>query len=327
LARAQAITPTEANDSPPELSKNVPMTLSFRTMPGPLGAAELTGLDIARDAADADARGRMRDALATHGVLCVRQPAPLDDDGMRALVRMIGPIKDPIARTRDGGMIRYSEERQIIDAGFVLTDEMRKQRGDLSVGGDDLRPGLFQFFHTDDSYTEAPSSATVLHARQLPKSGGGDTCFIDMRAAYATLDEAERRRLIGLMANHAYNNRGAFPPRPPAKGPLEAMVDVAHPVVRAHPVTGTPALYFDLDRATHVEGMPEAEGRVLLQSLQDHAENNAPRYGHVWQANDVLIWDNVAVQHRASGDFPVGESRRFWRYMVEGTTPKPAREP
>ena len=91
--------------------------------------------------------------------------------------------------------------------------------------------------------------------------------------------------------------------------------------MRAHPVTGAPALYFDLDRATHVEGMPEAEGRALLQELQDHAEARAPRYAHAWQPNDVLIWDNASVQHKASGDFPIGEPRRFWRYMIEGPVP------
>ena len=144
---------------------------------------------------------------------------------------------------------------------------------------------------------------------------------MDMRAAFRLLDPAQRERLIGLRAVHAYNNRGAFPPRASATGPLEQLVDVSHPIVRAHPITGEPALYFDLDRATHIEGLPEEEGRALLQSLQDHAEQNAPRYAHAWRPHDVVIWDNASVQHRASGDFPVGEPRRFWRFMIEGSKP------
>ena len=74
-------------------------------------------------------------------------------------------------------------------------------------------------------------------------------------------------------------------------------------------------------QVSHVEALPEAEGRALLRSLQDHAETHAPRYAHAWQPNDVLIWDNASVQHKASGDFPVGEPRRFWRYMIEGPIP------
>ena len=185
---------------------------------------------------------------------------------------MIGPVKDPVADTRDGTVLRYGEDRQIIDAGFVLTDELRAELGDVSFGGDSLRPGLFETFHTDDSYVEAPAAATVLHARELPSGPGGDTCFLDMRAAFLLLDPRTQGRLYGLRAVHAYNNRGAFPPRVSAEGPFDELVDVVHPIVRAHPVTGAPALYFDLDRATGILGMSEAEGRVLLQELQDHAE-------------------------------------------------------
>jgi alpha-ketoglutarate-dependent taurine dioxygenase len=273
------------------------------------------------DGRDPAARAQLPKLLAQHGVGVVRFPAALEDTELRELASLIGPIKDPIGRARDGGPLRYAEERQIIDSGFVLTDEICAKLGNVSLGGDAIRPGLFEFFHTDDSYTECPAAATVLHARALPASGGGATRFIDMRAAFQQLVPALRRRLLGLRAVHAYNNRGAFLPRASAAGALEQLVDVSHPIVRAHPLTGESALFFDLDRATHIDGMPETEGRALLQSLQDHAEQNAPRYAHHWQPHDVLIWDNASVQHCASSDFRVGEQRRFWRYMVAGAKP------
>lgn len=290
-------------------------------MAGPFGAAEITGLDAAVHPSDADAVDLVRTALATHAVICLRMPAALDDDAARAVASMIGPIKDPVGRTRDGGTLRYSEDRQIIDAGFVLTDELRAELGDLSFGGDSVRPGLFETFHTDDTYTEAPARATVLHARELPSGPGGATNFLDMRAAYRLLEPGLRERLADLHVAYSYNNRDAFPPRVSAQGPFEALVDVVHPLVRAHPTTGEPILYLDLDRATHVVELPVEEGRALLQSLQDHAESNAPRYAHAWHDHDVLVWDNVSVQHKASGDFPVGEPRNFWRYMIEGPVP------
>lgn len=296
-------------------------SLHRRVLPGPFGAAEVDGLSPARDGADEAVCDELRHALWQHGVVCVRLDDPLSDEEARALTAMIGALKDPIGRARDGSTLRYGDDRQDIDSGFVLTDDLRSQLGDVSLGGDTVRPGLFESFHTDDSYTECPAAATVLHARTLPRSGGGDTCFLDMRAAFRLLDPVLRDRVVGLHAVHAYNNRGAFPPRASATGPLEALADVAHPVVRAHPVTGTPALFFDLDRATHIEGMAEDKGRSLLQALQDDAERRAPRYAHSWQPHDVLIWDNASVQHKASGDFPVGEPRRFWRYMVEGSRP------
>jgi taurine dioxygenase len=303
------------------MGKRAPLH-SIRMLPGPLGAIEIEGLSPARDALDDARRATLRAALARHAVICLRMPAALTDGEARALASLLGPIKDPVGRARDGSALRYGEDRQIIDAGFVLTDELRAKLADLSLGGDSIRPGLFEFFHTDDSYTECPAAATVLHARALPASGGGDTCFMDMRAAFQLLEPEQRQRLVGLRAVHAYNNRGAFPPRASAAGPLEQLEDVSHPIVRLHPISREPALYFDLDRATHIEGIPDDEGRALLQSLQDHAEQNAPWYAHEWHPHDVLIWDNASVQHRASGDFEVGEPRRFWRYMVTGARPE-----
>lgn len=296
--------------------------LEVRARPGGFGTVEVLGFDVDRYADDDGVASQLRALLADHAVLCLRQPAKLTDEALQAVVGLFGPIKDPVVTDRDGVEVRYSERRQVIDAGFVLTDELRAELVDPGAGGDDLRPGLFPFFHTDDTYVDRPAAATVLHARALPSGGGGDTVFLDMRAAHRSLPEAQRQSLVGLHAVHAYDNGGAFPPRPAATGGLgRRLPDVTHPVVRAHPVTGTPALYFDLDRATHVAELPVDEGRRLLQSLQDHAEASAPRYGHAWQPHDVLVWDNASVQHRASGDFAVGEPRRFWRYLVEGPVP------
>ena len=89
------------------------------------------------------------------------------------------------------------------------------------------------------------------------------------------------------------------------------------PIVRAHPVTGEAALYFDLDRATHVDGMASRRGTGAPAVPAGARRAHAPRYAHRWRAHDVLIWDNASVQHKASGDFPLGEPRRFWRFMIE----------
>ena len=293
--------------------------IEMRENDGAFGVCEVRGV-VPGDAEPADA---LRAALATHAVVCLRMERPLEDDELQAVARLFGPLKDPIAATRDGGTFRYSDLRQIIDAGFVMTDEIRtKLGGDLSFGGlDDRRPGLFETFHCDDTYTAEPAAATVLHARALPPSGGGPTCFLDMRAAYRLLDPAERDSLVGRRVVYAYNNQDAFPPRRSARGPGEVLEDVAHPLVRTHPVAGTRSLFLDLDRALHVEGMPVAEGRALLRRLQDHAEARAPYCEHAWRDHDVLVWDNASVQHKAGGNFALGEPRRFWRYMIAGERP------
>jgi alpha-ketoglutarate-dependent taurine dioxygenase len=309
------------SDQPPAASPPGHPGVRARVIDGALPVPAVEGLDPASAPGPDAVAAWLRELLWWYGVVCIRLDAPLDDATFRAIASMPGAIKELLARDRDGTEIRYGETKQIIDAGFVMTSELAEALGDVSFGGDDVRPGLFTAFHTDDSYVARPAAVTVLHARQLPTGGGGDTCFLDMRAAYASLTPDEQASLTGLRAVHAYDNHDAFPPRPSATGDLAVLEDVAHPVVRAHPVRGTAALYFDLDRACHIDGMDVDEGRRLLQRLQDEAEATAPRYCHAWQPHDVLIWDNASVQHRASGDFEVGEPRRFWRLMVEGPVP------
>lgn len=283
------------------------------------GVVEVLGLEPG----SAEARtAALRAALARHGVLCLRVGRLLGDAELLSVARLFGPIKDPVARAKDGTPFRYDQERQTIDSGLVLTDEIRAKLGGLSFGGlDDRRPGLFETYHCDDTYTAEPAIATVLHARELPPSGGGPTHFIDMRAAYQLLDAATRQRLSDLRVRYAYNNEGAFPTRRSAHGPADVLEEVSHPLVRTHPSAGTRSLFLDLDRAKHVEDLPIDEGRSLLQQLQDHAEAHAPHCQHDWRDHDVLVWDNASVQHKAGGNFRLGEPRRFWRYMIAGGRP------
>jgi len=200
-----------------------PEQIAIADLPGGFGALEVLGATADRARAGDDVfQESLRAALADRAVLCLRQPQALEDADLRAVAQVFGPIKDPVGLTKDGNTLRYSEERQIVDAGFVLTDELRAELGDLNFGGlDTQRPGLFETFHTDDSYTEAPAAVTVLHARELPSDGGGPTWFLDMRAAYRALEPEVQQRILGLRALNRYNNGGAFPPRVSAEGPYE----------------------------------------------------------------------------------------------------------
>jgi len=293
--------------------------VQIREHRGGFGISEALGIEA--DCNETQAAS-LRALLAKYAVLCLRIDYPLKNAELRAIAQLFGPIKDPVARAKDGSPFRYEQERQVIDSGFVMTDEMREKLGDRSFGGlDDRRPGLFETFHCDDTYTAEPAIATVLHARELPPSGGGPTYFLDMRAAYELLDPVTQARLSTLRVRYAYNNQDAFPPRRAARGPADVLEEVSHPLLRTHPVVGTRSLFLDLDRAKHVENMPVAEGRALLQMLQDQAEANAPRCQHDWRDHDVLVWDNASVQHKAGGNFVLGEPRRFWRYMIRGGRP------
>ena len=162
-------------------------------------------------------------------------------------------------------------------------------------------------WHTDKPYHPAPPLLTMLYAVELPPSGG-DTEFANMALAYDALPEETKRRIAGL--------RVAF--RPAFDKSLPGAV---HPLVRTHPDTGRGSLYIG-NHATHVVGLPEAEGAALLAELLAHATQPQFIYTHRWRLGDLVMWDNRCLLHRAVANYEVARHRRIMhRSVVRGTVP------
>lgn len=80
------------------------------------------------------------------------------------------------------------------------------------------------------------------------------------------------------------------------------LADCVHPLVRAHPDTGTEALYLNLNRMASVHGLDEEQSVKLLNRLQQHCEAQPGAIlTHKWRQGDFVIFDNAVVQHRAEG--------------------------
>src|ERR1700752_3105987 len=60
-------------------------------------------------------------------------------------------------------------------------------------------------WHTDHTNRERPPAATILYGVEIPSAGGG-TSVASMRAAYAALAEAERRRLDTLTTSNTLDS-------------------------------------------------------------------------------------------------------------------------
>jgi hypothetical protein len=147
------------------------------------------------------------------------------------------------------------------------------------------------FYHTDTCFVDNPPRCTVLHARTMPPSGGGDTGFLDQVSAYESLPEATKQRLEGVQSVHGWSNDRLFGKggnRDPDSTQNE-LADVYHPLVRTHAETQQKALYINLARNKGVVGWGEEAGVALLQELQDHAEAVAPTYRHPYRLGDVYV--------------------------------------
>lgn len=184
------------------------------------------------------------------------------------------------------------------------------------------------YFHTDYSYLDEPARATMLHSITVP-SKGGETLFADQRAAYDDLPDATKARIDGMVVRHHYGNRDDLDTRSRTVASLltdeqeQRLRWVRHPLVRVHPVTGRKALYAVSGSSFGIDGMPDDEGRALLDELKAHALQPKYRLAVTYGVGDVVMWDNLSLLHSATLTDPE-DPRTLWRITVKPPSGLPA---
>ncbi len=176
-------------------------------------------------------------------------------------------------------------------------------------------------WHTDKAYYPVPPMLTALYAVEMPPQGG-DTEFANTQMGYAALPQETKRRIAGLRVVFYWGaGRRESGDAPLSDAQLRERPPVDHPLVRTHPATGKKALYLG-NHASHILGMPEAEGAALLDELLDYTTKPDFVYAHRWRKGDLVIWDNRCLLHRAVANYEMGRYRRvLHRSVVRGTVP------
>lgn len=77
------------------------------------------------------------------------------------------------------------------------------------------------------------------------------------------------------------------------------MPPVPQVLVRRIPQSGRWSLYL-ASHAGRVLGMPDDEGRALIDGLIEHATQRHFVYTHRWRVNDLVMWDNRCTMHRGT---------------------------
>ena len=256
--------------------------------------AEVHGVDLTEPLTEA-AANELRAALFDHLVLVFRDQAVSPADQVRA-GRALGDPSPPEPSARLTS--HHDGVPEIQRLSYLGRDGSPPK---------DARPSQGDLWHTDYSYLPDPPELAMLSAAELPV-GGPDTVYVDLRGAFAALPADERRELEGLRAIHTEvgPQDSAVYRLPPYvnddadRATARADRSAVHPLVRAHPVTGRPALYMASAYTVGFEGMPEDAGRALIERLYAHATQPEFTYRHVWREGDVLLWDNTSLNHRRS---------------------------
>jgi taurine dioxygenase len=279
--------------------------LTVEPVAGALGAT-VKGIDLSSVTEDAHLEG-LRQALADHLVVFLPEQQ-LNLDQLERLTDLLGgrdvtPFVEPLA-----------------DRPYVI--RVIKEPGDVL--------NFANAWHSDLSYLPSPPSYTLLHAWDVPASGG-DTVWANQYLAYEQLSGGLKKTLAHLSAVHsagmAYGTDGIldkfkdFTSMAIAPSP-DAYQEHVHPVVVEHPVTGRTTLYVNPVYTTRFAGWTKEESHTLLAHLYRHSINENFTCRLRWEVGTLAIWDNRCTMHNALNDYS-GVRREMFRTSVKGAAPKP----
>jgi taurine dioxygenase len=262
--------------------------------------AEVTGIDLSQPLAPEIAQA-LNDAWIKHAVLVIRDQK-LTPPQFANAARLFGDI-----------MIQQLKEFVLPDhpeVGTISSRDLPVVKGKLKVRGEN--------YHTDHSNYQAPPKATTLHAVALPDHGG-DTQFVDVRAAFDDLPEETKRKILQLKSLHVYESSRSPRKMKEVNDEERAKLPTAlQPLVIRHPDNGRAALYLNTGRMEGIDGMQDDDAYALINKLFQHATQSKYEYRHKWRAGDMVIWDNRSVMHQANADYDPTQYRFLYRIMLKG---------
>jgi taurine dioxygenase len=253
--------------------------------------AELVGIDLAKAVNDDAVFAAIKDALAKHKVLFLRDQL-ISKAQHVAFASRFGELEDhPVAGSDPE------------HPGLVCIYK------DLDSPPDHYENA----WHCDATWRDKPPMGAVLRCVECPPVGG-DTIWVNMARAYEDLPADIKMRIEGLYARHSIE--ASFGARMPIekRHALKAQYpDAEHPVVRIHPETGEKVLFVNAF-TTHFTNFHTAEnvryghdyspgGSNLLNYLISRATIPEYQVRWRWRPNSVAIWDNRCTQHYAVMDY------------------------
>jgi alpha-ketoglutarate-dependent 2,4-dichlorophenoxyacetate dioxygenase len=279
----------------------------------PVFVGEVSGIDISQPLARAQVAA-IEAGMDRYAVLVFRDQT-LTDEQQLEFSRNFGELEVTLA-----GQMAKPEDRRLGD---------RLELGDISnltarnrIRERDDRSRMYalanRLWHSDASFRAIGAGYTLLHGRVIPKKGG-NTEFADMRAAYDALNDATKSEVDELICEHSIvYSREQIGFADYAPGNEDRLRPVRHPLVVTHPVTGRKSLYL----SSHIGGIvgwPVPEARAFIRDLTEHATQRQFVYSHPWQVNDLVMWDNRTVMHRARRFDDLREVRDLRRTSIKGT--------
>lgn len=245
-------------------------------------------------------------ALRRHLLLVFRgQQSPTEtqlDGFFRAFGRLVLDTED--------GALHYAGH---LHRGQPASEMAQQSEQYLSRAGDNSGSSMYNpgadgisdlVWHNDQSHRPMRKVVSVFEALDV-EDDVTPTEFRDMYTAYEMLPEPLRTRLENRLVVY-------YDPRLPGPAEMPRLADATHAVFTPHPHTGRRTIFVN-DFADRFTGLTRAESAAAMDELRAHIDANAPRYVHRWHTGDMVVWDNIGLQHRRDA-VPGGQRRHMRQY-------------
>lgn len=163
-----------------------------------------------------------------------------------------------------------------------------------------------QRWHVDSSYLENIPKYTLLHAKKIPKKGG-ETVFVDTVSAFNDLSPFIQELLKSLKIINSSDKFGIS--RAPylnislednlTKESFEKVISAKHNLTFEDSLTSEISIIASEEHTTRIEGLSDIESDAVLNLLKEHLNKQEHILKVSWKENDLAIWCNQKLQHRA----------------------------
>jgi alpha-ketoglutarate-dependent taurine dioxygenase len=209
-----------------------------------------------------------------------------------------------------------------IDLDKLLVDEMHQVSNFDKISA--IPIGALMF-HSDTMWEIEGCTGIALYGKHI-EPGAIPTMFINAARAWDTLPAALRARVEGRFAiqcQDATDQRRSYVQNDVLVVDFEVKEQLRLPIGYTHPRTGRKVLYVSPQLTHHIDGLDYDESETLLEELWAHMYAPENVYTHEWREGDLIVWDNIALQHARPDLNSKGAPRTLRKTLV----PSPMRDP
>lgn len=192
----------------------------------------------------------------------------------------------------------FRNQRLTMDQQAALVGHIGKVLPDFGTGYLDPEDKVLGSspldYHSDMSASPLPMDAISLLAIDLDEAAGSWTGFVSGKRAWQRMPADFREELEEVQVTfvQTFADKSQLSYDIP-----EDDYRLTRPAVIEHRLSGEQMLFVPESASARVDGLDREASRAMLDRIFAYVRAPDNELRHIWRQGDLLIWDNIALQH------------------------------